>query len=172
MARTQFTSDPADAPIAKPHSKFLNLFSEIAVPGPDVVIDYPAIGRAIGFLKSTRTSHDETERPGPPQEIERLMCLVYVSLVFKRSQNSRSHVEQLNGFLERTEQVWFNSIPILRWLLIQNAGKEPDGLKDEERTERLAEAARRMNLSSPYSSVEERYLGILAQEPAETEGLL
>lgn len=51
-------------------------------------------------------------------------------------------------------------------------GEGTGRLENEERTERLAEVARRLNLSSYYSSVEERYLGILVQEPAETGGLL
>jgi hypothetical protein len=175
MATTQLISDSPDTPpreVAKPHSKFLNVFSEIAVPGPEMVIDYPVIGRAIDFLKSLASPADEGERAVPPQEIERLMCLVYISFVFKRYQNSRSHLEWLNGFLEMTEQVWLNSVPMLRWLLIQSVGKGPGALKDSQRTEQLAEVARRLNLSTYYSSVEERYLGILVQEPAETGGLL
>jgi len=168
-------SDTVDAPpqeIANPHSRFLNIFSEIAVPGPEMLILYPSIGRAIEFLKSFAPPAEDAERSVPPKEIERLVCLVYISFVFKRYPNSHSHIQWLNGFLEMTEQVWYNSVPILRWLLIQSVGKGPGAMKDSQRTEQLAEVARRLNLSSYYRSVEERYLSILVQEPAETGGLL
>jgi uncharacterized protein YwbE len=99
------------------------------------------------------------------------MCIVYISFACTRSQHSHFNLELLNDFLETTEHVWYNSVTTLRWLLTQSVGKGPAGLKDDQRTGRLAEIARLLTQSS-YTSLEKTYLGILVQEPAGAGGLL
>ncbi|KAE9371581.1 hypothetical protein N431DRAFT_545797 [Stipitochalara longipes BDJ] len=137
-------------PDIAPHSKFINVFSEIAIPGPEISIQYPAIGRVMEYLRSLAKNSplESSNQPLPQQEIERLMCIVYISFACTRSQYTRFNLELLNEFLERTEEVWFCSVSILR----------PD-----------AEIARLLTLSS-YSSLEKRYLDILVQEPTEEVG--
>jgi hypothetical protein len=160
-------------PDASPTSKFINVFSEIPVPGPEISFQYPAIGRAIKSLNSLANipPHSYSDGPLSEQEIDRLMCIVYISFACTRSQHSCFNLELLNDFLETTEHVWYNSVATLRWLLTQSVGKGPAGLKDAQRTGRLAEIARLLTQSS-YNSLEKNYLGILVQEPAEAGGLL
>ena len=156
-----------------PHSKFINLFSEIAIPKPGISLKCPAIGRAMEFLRfsaKTPPSHS-SDRPLPEKEIERLMCIVYISFACTRSQYTRFNIELLNELLEITEHVWLGSVSTFRWLLTQSAGKGLTGLKDDQRTGRLAGIARLHPLSS-YSSLEKRYLDILVQELAENGGLI
>ena len=156
-----------------PNPNFINLFSEIESPEPDTLLQYPAIRRAMEFLRSLAQipPFDSFHRHLPEQEIERLMCIVYISFAFTPTQNNRFNLELLNDFLETTEEVWSCSVFTLRWLLIQSVGKGPAGLKDAQRTGRLAEIARFLT-SSSYNTLEKRYLDILVQEPNEVGGLL
>jgi hypothetical protein len=125
------------------------------------------------FLRSLEAVPPSNYSDGvlPEKEIERLMCIVYISFACTHSQYYRFSLELLDEFLETTEQVWLGSTSTLRWLLTQSVGKGPAGLKDAQRTGRLAEIARLLTLSS-YVSLEKRYLDILVQEPAEVGGLL
>lgn len=167
------TVAPSTRNAAKPHSKFINFFSEVAIPGSEVSFKFPAIGRATELLKppaKTSLSND-LDRPLSSKERERLTCFFYISLVLKGSQSSHFNLQWLNEFLERTEEMWRDCISTLRWLLTQSVGKGPGWLKDVQRTERLALIAGILKLSS-YSTLEDRYLGILVQEPAEAGGLL
>jgi len=113
-----------------------------------------------------------SDRPASPQEIERLMCIVYISFACTHSQNTRFNLALLNEFLETTEEVWFCSISTLHWLLTQSVGKGPAGFRDAQRTGHLAAITRLLTLST-LSSLEKRYLDTLVQEPTdEMEGLL
>lgn len=125
------------------------------------------------FLRSLETVPPPGYSDGilPEKEIERLLCIVYISFACTRSQNNRFNLELLDEFLETTEQVWLASTSTLRWLLTQSVGKGPAGLRDAQRTGRLAEIARLLTLSS-YPSLEKRYLDILVQEPNQAGGFL
>jgi hypothetical protein len=97
--------------------------------------------------------------------------MVYISFACTRSDYSHFDLNLLNDLLGSAEQLWFNSTSTLRWLLTRSVGKGPTGLKDAQRTGRLAEIARLLSLSS-YSSLERSYLGILEDEPAEIGSIL
>jgi hypothetical protein len=156
-----------------PHSKFINMFSEIAIPGPEVTIQYPAIGRAMEYLRSVAedSASEYSDKPLLPQEIERLTCMVYISFACTRSLHTWFDLSLLNELLERTEEVWVCSVSSLRWLLTQSVGKGPDGLRDTQRTGRLAEISRLLTWSS-YSNLERRYLDILLEPNVDVGGLL
>jgi hypothetical protein len=148
------------------YSKFINVFSEIAIPEANLLLQHSAIGRAMDFLNfSAETPLSEySDQPLPEKEIERLMCIVYISFACTHSQYTQSDLELLNEFLETTEHVWLGSTSTLHWLLTQSVGKGPAGLKDDQRTRRLVKIARPLAFTS-YSSLEKRYLDALIQEP-------
>lgn len=83
-----------------------------------------------------------------PQEIERLMCIVYIYFACTRFQHTRFNLAILNDFLEMTEEVWSCSVSTLHWLLTQSVGKGPGGLREAQRTGHLAEIARLLTVPS------------------------
>lgn len=171
-------SDSVDSPISdfllgdteQPHSDFTNFFSDIHSVSPDVALQYPAINRATNFLhslaRSSSTSYGEQPEPIGSHEIARLMCLFYIATIVKGANRSHFNLLWLNDSLARTEQVWNNSVEILRWLLVQGVGRGRGGHEDIERTERLKEVALLLNKSS-YRSVEDRLLNVLVDAPTD-----
>ena len=99
----------------------------------------------------------------PDQEIDRLMCMVYISFACTRIRHSSFDLDLLNEFLESTEHLWLSSTSILRWLLTQSVGKGPAGLRDAKRMGLFDEVARLQTLSS-QGSLEKRYLKYIGRQ--------
>jgi hypothetical protein len=157
-------ADPAGTEM--PHSDFTNFFSDIKSVSDDIGQQYPAIHRATNFLhslaQSPNSSSNVPQDSVKSQEIARLMCLFYIATIVKGANRSHFNLLWLNDSLERTEQVWNNSVEILRWLLLQGVGRGKGGLEDVERTERLKEIAMLLNKSS-YKRMEDRLLSVLVE---------
>jgi hypothetical protein len=135
----------------KPHSDFLNFFDGIKVLEEEVVVRFPAITRAIGFLRL---------KQGTQREETRIKCLLYIAIIFKDSSRAHYDLSWLNKSLEMTEKVWKNSVESLRWLLLQGMGRGPENPESLKRTEKLSQVATLLE-QYPWRRMEDRLLNIL-----------
>jgi hypothetical protein len=141
----------------RPHSDFLNFFEDVRVVTQDISDIYPAIARAIGYLRSS---------PGPELEETRLKCLFYIAVIFKDANVSRFDLSWLNVSLGMTENIWSNSVESLRWLLLQGMGRGPENREALERTEQLGQVARLLK-DYPWRRIEDRLLDIILGRSSE-----
>lgn len=143
--------DAAVEDCESPHSNFVNFFQDIRTDTLSIRHQYPAIARATVFLRSSHHSSDDEDR---------LMCLFYIAIVLKDSNEGKYDPAWLNDSLQKTEYVWASSIQSLRWLLLQGMGRGPEGPDSMSRTERLENVAKALQ-KHPWRRMEDRLLSLI-----------
>jgi len=134
-----------------PHSNFVNFFQDIQTDTLKIRHQYPAIARAIIFLRSSHHMSGTEDR---------LMCLFYIAIILKETNEGKYDPRWLNDSLQKTEHVWTDSVQSLRWLLLQGMGRGPEGPGAMMRTERLERVARALQDHS-WRRMEDRLLSLI-----------
>ena len=147
----EFAQDFDEENYEIPHSNFVNFFQDIKTDTLNIRHQYPAIARATVFLRSSHHSADNEDR---------LMCLFYIAMILKDSNEGKYDPSWLNDSLQKTEHVWTNSVQSLRWLLLQGMGRGPEGPDAMSRTERLETVARALQEHS-WRRMEDRLLSLI-----------
>jgi hypothetical protein len=143
--------------VTKLHSDFIDFFSSLAPPEERLLNLYPVIGRVMSLVGRP---FPEGSSEALSNEEPRLMSLFYVAVMLKNSQRSHADLQWLNDFLAMTEQVWTNSVEMLRWLLKQITGHGREGPRSVQDMELLNKIGAALKWS-PWRRMEDRLLNIL-----------